>query len=62
MKGRTIMVSLAALIGALLIGAIFILLAKSDPVRAYKVMLTGPFSSSFGLTAAIFFLAPMAPR
>ena len=59
MKGRTIMVSLAALIGALLIGAIFILLAKSDPVRAYKVMLTGPFSSSFGLTETLVRTTPL---
>ena len=53
------MVSLAALIGALLIGAIFILLAKSDPVRAYKVMLTGPFSSSFGLTETLVRTTPL---
>ena len=59
MKGRTIMVSLAALIGALLSGAIFILLAKSDPVRAYQVMLTGPFSSSFGLTETLVRTTPL---
>ena len=59
MKGRTILVSLAALLGALLIGAIFILLAKSDPVRAYKVMLTGPFSSSFGLTETLVRTTPL---
>lgn len=59
MKGRTIMVSLAALIGALLIGAFFILLAKSDPVRAYQVMLTGPFSSSFGLTETLVRTTPL---
>ena len=59
MKGRTIMVSLAALNGALLIGAIFILLAKSDPVQAYKVMLTGPFSSSFGLTETLVRTTPL---
>ena len=53
------MVSMAALIGALLIGAIFILLAKSDPVRAYKVMLTGPFSSSFGLTETLVRTTPL---
>ena len=53
------MVSLAALIGALLIGAVFILLAKSDPVRAYKVMLTGPFSSSFGLTETLVRTTPL---
>ena len=53
------MVPLAALIGALLIGAVFILLAKSDPVRAYQVMLTGPFSSSFGLTETLVRTTPL---
>lgn len=59
MKGKTILVSFAALVGALLIGAIFILLAKSDPIRAYGVMLTGPFSSSFGLTETLVRTTPL---
>ena len=59
MKGRTLIVSFAALIGALLIGAIFILLAKSDPIRAYGVMLTGPFSSSFGITETLVRTTPL---
>jgi simple sugar transport system permease protein len=50
---------LAALVGALLIGAIFILLAKSDPIRAYQVMLTGPFSSSFGITETLVRTTPL---
>lgn len=50
---------LAALVGALLIGAIFILLAKSDPLRAYQVMLTGPFSSSFGITETLVRTTPL---
>ncbi len=58
-KGRTILVLFAALSGALLIGAIFILLAKSDPIRAYGVMLTGPFSSSFGLTETLVRTTPL---
>ena len=59
MKGRTLIVSFAALIGALLIGAIFILLAKSDPIRAYGVMLTGPFSSNFGITETLVRTTPL---
>ena len=59
MKGRTFFVLLAALVGALAIGALFILLAKSDPIRAYKVMLTGPFSSSFGFTETLVRTTPL---
>ena len=59
MKVKTIVVLLAALVGALLIGAIFILLAKSDPLRAYQVMLTGPFSSSFGITETLVRTTPL---
>ena len=59
MKVRTIVVLLAALVGALLLGAVFILLAKSDPVRAYQVMLTGPFSSSFGITETLVRTTPL---
>ena len=59
MKGRTFFVLLTALVGALVIGAIFILLAKSDPIRAYKVMLTGPFSSSFGITETLVRTTPL---
>ena len=42
-----------------MIGAIFILLAKSDPIRAYGVMLTGPFSSSFGITETLVRTTPL---
>jgi ABC-type uncharacterized transport system permease subunit len=56
---KTLMVSFAALAGALLVGAIFILLAKSDPVLAYGVMLTGPFSSSFGITETLVRTTPL---
>ena len=59
MKGRTFFVLLTALVGALVIGAIFILLAKSDPIRAYQVMLTGPFSSSFGITETLVRTTPL---
>ena len=59
LKGRTFFVLLTALVGALVIGAIFILLAKSDPIRAYQVMLTGPFSSSFGITETLVRTTPL---
>jgi len=50
---------MSALLGALLIGAVFILLAKSDPILAYRVMLTGPFSSSFGITEVLVRTTPL---
>lgn len=59
MRGRTIIVLMMALLGALLVGAVFILLAKSDPIRAYQVMLTGPFSSSFGITEVLVRTTPL---
>lgn len=59
LRVRTVVVLLAALIGALIIGAVFILLAKSDPIRAYAVMLTGPFSSRFGITETMVRTTPL---
>lgn len=59
MKIGNVLVLIFALAGALLIGAVFILLAKSDPVKAYSVMLTGPFSSSFGLTETLVRTTPL---
>lgn len=59
MRLRTIAVLLAALVGALAVGALFILLAKSDPLRAYAVMLTGPFSSRFGITETLVRATPL---
>ena len=50
---------LAALVCALLGGAIFILLAKSDPIRAYGVMFTGPFSSQFGISETLVRAVPL---
>jgi len=50
---------MTALLGALLIGGVFILLAKSDPIQAYRVMLTGPFSSSFGITEVLVRTTPL---
>lgn len=54
-----ILVLAAALIGALLVGAGFILLAHSDPIKAYTVMLSGPFSSLFGFTETLVRTTPL---
>jgi general nucleoside transport system permease protein len=54
-----ILVLLAALAGALLIGAVFILMTKSDPIKAYSVMLSGPFSSKFGFTETLVRTTPL---
>jgi simple sugar transport system permease protein len=54
-----ILVLLGALVCALLVGAVFILLAKSDPVKAYGVMFTGPFTSKFGISETLVRAAPL---
>ncbi len=54
-----ILVLLASLVCALLVGALFILLAKSDPIKAYGVMLSGPFSSKFGISETLVRAVPL---
>jgi general nucleoside transport system permease protein len=54
-----ILVLLAALAGALLVGAVFILLAKSNPIKAYGVMFSGPFSSKFGISETLVRAVPL---
>ena len=44
---------------ALLVGAVFILLAKSNPIKAYGVMFTGPFSSKFGISETLVRAVPL---
>ena len=53
------LVLLAALVGALLVGAVFILLAKSNPIKAYGVMFSGPFSSKFGISETLVRAVPL---
>ena len=53
------MVLLGALVGALLIGAVFLLLAKSDPIKAYGVMFAGPISDKFGITETLVRATPL---
>ncbi|MZP29219.1 ABC transporter permease [Heliobacterium undosum] len=48
-----------ALAGALLVGALFLVLAKSDPLTAYGVLFSGPFSSQFGFTETLVRATPL---
>jgi general nucleoside transport system permease protein len=54
-----IIVLLTALACALLVGAVFILLAKSDPFKAYGVLFSGPFSSRFGISETLVRAVPL---
>jgi general nucleoside transport system permease protein len=54
-----ILVLLAALVCALLVGAVFILLAKSNPIKAYGLMFTGPFTSKFGISETLVKAVPL---
>ncbi len=54
-----ILVLLAALACALLVGTVFIFLAKSNPVKAYGIMFTGPFSSKFGISETLVRAVPL---
>lgn len=53
------LVLFSAIAGALAVGAVFILLAKSSPATAYGVMISGPFSSSFGLSETLVRCTPL---
>ena len=48
-----------ALFTALLIGALIFLIAKGNPLKAYAVMFTRPFSSIFGITEILVRAAPL---
>ncbi|SMB93252.1 simple sugar transport system permease protein [Thermanaeromonas toyohensis ToBE] len=54
-----VLILLGALVGALLIGAILLILAGSDPIKAYSVMFTGPIGSEFGLTETLVRATPL---
>jgi simple sugar transport system permease protein len=56
---KQILILLAALAGALLVGALFLLLAKSDPIKAYGVMFKGPISDKFGMTETLVRAVPL---
>ena len=46
-------VLIGALILALLVGAGLILLARANPITAYKAMFTGPVSGRYGITESL---------
>jgi len=50
---------IAALLAALLIGAFLFLIAKGNPLKAYVVMFTRPFTSLFGITEILVRAAPL---
>ena len=56
---KQILVLFAALAGALLVGALFLLLAKSDPIKAYAVMFSGPINDKYGITETLVRTAPL---
>lgn len=56
---KQIVVLLLALFGALLVGALFLILAKSDPIKAYGVMFSGPLGDKFGITETLVRTVPL---
>lgn len=56
---KQVVVLLAALVGALLVGALFFLLAKSDPIKAYGVMFSGPVHDKYGITETLVRAVPL---
>ena len=52
-------VLIGALILALLVGAELILLARANPITAYKAMFTGPVSGRYGITESLVKATPL---
>ncbi len=50
---------IAALLIALIIGALLFIIAKGNPFKAYAVMFTRPFTSLFGVTEVLVRAAPL---
>jgi len=50
---------LVAVCGALLVGAILLIVVKANPIKAYQAMLFGPFSSIYGLTETLAKATPL---
>ncbi len=50
---------IAAICGALLMGAILLLIVKANPLIAYQAMLLGPFSSIYGITETLAKATPL---
>ena len=56
---KQIVVLLGALAGALLVGALFITLTGSNALKAYGVMMSGPFTSTFGFSETLVRTTPL---
>lgn len=56
---QQVLVLLGALLGALLVGALFIVLTGSNPLTAYGVMMSGPFTSSYGFSETLVRTTPL---
>ncbi|MDA3938157.1 MAG: ABC transporter permease [Spirochaetia bacterium] len=50
---------IVSLLAALIIGALLFLIAKGNPFKAYAVMFTKPFTSTFGMTEILVRAAPL---
>ena len=56
---QQVLVLLGALLGALLVGALFIVLTGSNPLTAYGVMMSGPYTSSYGFSETLVRTTPL---
>jgi ABC-type uncharacterized transport system permease subunit len=54
-----VVVLFGAVLGALLVGALLLVLAGANPLVAYQAMLTGPLSSRYGLTETLVKATPL---
>ena len=54
-----ILILVIAVVGALLVGAVLLLVVKANPITAYGAMLLGPFSSVYGLTETMVKATPL---
>ncbi|MBN1487819.1 MAG: ABC transporter permease [Anaerolineae bacterium] len=54
-----ILILIGAVVGALLVGALLLLIAGANPLVAYRAMLIGPLSSRYGITEALVKATPL---
>jgi ABC-type uncharacterized transport system permease subunit len=54
-----LLIIVVAVLSALIVGAILLLIAKANPLKAYYVMFTEPLSGKFGLTEILVRAAPL---
>ncbi len=58
-KSYRLLILALAVIGALLVGALLLIVAGANPLTAYRAMLIGPFSSRYGLTETLVKTTPL---